>query len=248
MTSDTFTHEAAWSFTESSKTWARIRTDLDASSPEAHKYRRLISIREGWIQSLTPSAPCEDCVNQSKKVTILERLFSDVGFSTVCDDMRAQGQSRLNGSTNTCVLQPSNPTETDVDRLNRKECGNGNKYMLLELMLATIFVNGLSRYGSHRSFHLSSMNFSNNPFQWELTPLPKASNYCPSLLSNIPRHNAILPAPANSGYIALQMRVQVVGLVCQQHLNLPGHGGGSDIHANCLRTYGLGLEEWRNEQ
>ena len=112
LTSDTSANEAAWSFTESSKTWARIRTDLDASSPEAHNYRRLISIREGWVQSLTPSAPCEDCVNQSKKVTILERLFSDVGFSTVCDDMRAQGQSRLNGSTNTCVLQPSDPTET----------------------------------------------------------------------------------------------------------------------------------------
>ena len=211
VTSDSSTNEAAWSFTESSKSLARIRTDLEASSAEAHEYRRLISIREGWIQSLTPSAPCEGCTNQSKNLTILERLFSDVGISTVLNDMRSQGQSRWNGSTNTCVLQPSDPTETDVDRLNRGECGNGNKYMLLELILATIFANGLSRYGSRRAFDLSSMNSSNNPFRWELATLPKVSNYYATLLSNNPRHNAILPAPANSGYVDLRMGIQIVG-------------------------------------
>lgn len=104
ITSDSLTNEAAWSFTESSKSWADIRADLDASSAEAHKYRRLISFSEGWIQSLTPSAPCDNWQNQSKSFTILERLFSDVGFSTLLDDMRAHGQSRLNSSTNTCVL------------------------------------------------------------------------------------------------------------------------------------------------
>ena len=211
MTSDSLTNEAAWSFTESGKSWASIRADLDASSAEAHKYRRLISIREGWIQSLTPSAPCEDCMNQSKPLTMLERLFSDVGFPTILDDMRAQGQSRLDGSTNTCILEPSDPTETDVDRFNRGECNNGNKYMLLELILASVFANGLSHYGSRRAFDLSSVNSTNNPFRWELQALPKTSNYWASLLSNSPRHNAILPAPAYSGYVDLRMRVQVVG-------------------------------------
>lgn len=211
ITSDSLTNEAAWSFTESSKSWADIRADLDASSAEAHKYRRLISFSEGWIQSLTPSAPCDNWQNQSKSFTILERLFSDVGFSTLLDDMRAHGQSRLNSSTNTCVLQPSDPTETDVDLMNRRECGNGSKYMLLELILASVFANGLSRYGSRRAFDLSSMNSSDNPFRWELQALPKTSNYWASLLSNKPHHNAILPAPANCGYVDLRMRVQVVG-------------------------------------
>ena len=190
---------------------ATIRRDLDASSAEAHKYRRLVSIREGWIQSLTPSGPREDRINQSKPLTILERLFSDVGFSIVLDDMRVQGQAQWNSSTDTCVLQPSDPTETDVNRMNHRDCGNGNKYMLLELILATIFANGLSRYGSRRCFDSSSMNSSNNPFRWDLTTLPKASNYYASLLSNNPRHNAILPAPANSGYVGLRMGIQIVG-------------------------------------
>lgn len=95
--------------------------------------------------------------------------------------------------------------------MNHRDCGNGNKYMLLELILAMIFANGLSRYGSRRCFDPSSMNSSNNHFRWDLTTLPKASNYYASLLSNNPRHNAILPAPANSGYVGLRMGIQIVG-------------------------------------
>lgn len=205
------TDQFACSFTESGKSWADIQADLDASSAEAHNYHRLISFSEGWIQSLAPSAPRKNCINQSKPVTILERLFSDVGFSTLLDDMRAHGQSRLNESTNTCVLQPSDSSETDIDRLNRRECGNGGKHMLLELILASVFANDLSRYGSRRAFEPSSRNSSDDPFRWELQPLPKTSNYWASLLSNKPGHNAIVPAPANSGYVNLQMRVQVVG-------------------------------------
>ena len=190
---------------------ANIRAGLDASSAEAHKYRRLISFRGGWTQSLTPSAPCEKCIDQSQSLTILERLLSDVGFATLLDDMRAQGQSRWNGSSNTCVLQPFNPTETDVNRLNRGECGNGGKHQLLELILASVFANGLSRYGSRHAFDLSSMNSSDNPFRWELQALPKTSNYWASLLRKKPHHNAILLAPADSGHVDLRMRVQVVG-------------------------------------
>lgn len=212
VTSDSLNNDAAWSFTESSRTEARIRIDLNASSAEAHRYRRLITIRERWIQSLTPLTPCEDCSNQSQRLTTLERLFSDVGLSTVLDDIRAQGQSRYNGSTNACVLQPPDPADTDVDRWNRADCGNGNKHMLLELILASTFANGLSRYGSRRAFDPSSiMNAPNDPFQWELKILPKAPNYYASLLSNNPHHNAVLPAPANSDYVKLRMRVEVVG-------------------------------------
>ena len=211
VTSDSFSNEAAWSITDAGKSGARIRTDLNASSTEAHDYRRLITIDKSWMRTLTPFAPCEDCSNQSNKLTILERLFSDVGLTTVLDDMRVQGQARYNSSTNTCVLQPSDPSETDVDRLNRSDCDNGNKRMLLELILASIFANGLSRYGSRRVFDPDSMSSRNDPLRWELKALPKASNYYASLLTTSQHHNAVLPAPPNSDYVNLRMRVEVVG-------------------------------------
>lgn len=214
VTSDSLSNEAAWSFTEWSKSWATIRSDLNAYNVEANKYRRLITIRENWVQTLTPITPCEDCHhydNQTQGLTTLERLFSDVGLSTVFDDMRAQGQSRYNGSTKTCVIQPPDPADTDVDRWNHGECGNGGKHMLLEFMLASIFANGLSRYGSRHAFDPSSMKSRNDPFQWELKTPPRAPDYYASLLSNKPHHDAVLPAPANSDYVKLRMRVEVVG-------------------------------------
>ena len=210
-TSDSLSNEAAWSFTESSKAGATIRSDLDASSAEADSYRRLITIRESWIRTLTPFAPCEDCSTQFDRHTILQRLFSDVGLTTVLDDMRAQGQSRWNGATKTCVLQPSDPADTDVDRWNHGDCNNGNKHMLLELILASLFANGLSRYGSRHAFDPSSMNLRDDPFQWELKTPPRASDYYALLLRNNPPHDAVLPPPANSDYVKLRMRVEVVG-------------------------------------
>ena len=211
VTSDSLNNEAAWSFTETSKYLASIRTDLNASSAEAYMYRRLITIREKWIQSLTPFTPCEDCSSQPQRLTILERLFSDVGLSTVLDDMRTHGQSQYNPSTKACVLQPPDPADTDVDRWNRGDCNNGNKHALLELLLASVFANGLSRYGSRRAFDPASMKSRNDPFQWELKTPPKAPNYYASLLSNHPHHNAVLPAPENSDYVKLRMRMEVVG-------------------------------------
>ena len=248
VTSDSLSNEAAWSFTDSSKTWATIRTDLDAYSAEAHRYRRLITIRESWIQTLTPFTPCEHCTNQTERLTLLERLFLDVGLITVFLDMRAQGQARFNESTKMYVLQPPDPADTDIDLWNHDECNNGGKHMLLELILASVFANGLSRYGSRRAF---DMNSRNDLFQWELKTLPKASDYYASLLSIKPHHDAILPPPVDSNYVRLRMRVEVVGYdwyASGSSDYLAIAVGGGDIHARSLRTYGLGHDETCDEQ
>ena len=125
--------------------------------------------------------------------------------------MRAQGQARWNGATKTCVLQPTDPAETDVDRWNHSECFNGDKNVLVEFILASVFANGLSRYGSRHAFNSSSMKSRDNPFRWELKTPPKASDYYASLLSINPSHDAVLPPPANSNYVKLRMRIAVVG-------------------------------------
>ena len=212
VTSDTTSNEAAWSITESSKAFASIRNDLNASSTEAYKYRRLINIHEDWVRTLAPPTSGENCNNQTKGLSTLGRLFSDVGLTTVFDDMRAQGQSIYDTSTGTCVLQRADPVETDVDRWNRSECDNGSKHMLLEHLLASIFANGLSRYGSRYAFELSTILQSpKNPFRWQWMTPPKASNYFASLLSNNRHRNAVLPPPPESHYVGLRMRVVVVG-------------------------------------
>ena len=83
--------------------------------------------------------------------------------------------------------------------------------MLLELLLASISANGVSRYGSRCAFDPSSMTSRNDLFQWELKTPPKATDYYTSLLNNNPHHNAVPPAPANSEDVKLRMRVEVAG-------------------------------------
>ena len=80
------------------------------------------------------------------------------------------------------------------------------------MILGSVFANGLSRYGSRFAFDSASINNSmHDPARWVLKSLPKAPDYYSSLLSNKPRHNAILPAPANSDHINMRMDVRVVG-------------------------------------
>lgn len=160
---------------------------------------------------MTPLLPCQDCNNRSERVTTLEQLLIDVGLTTVLQDMRTQGQERWDETANVCRFQPLNLAETDIDRLNPGECGGDGKLILLELILASIFANGLSRYGIRHAFDSSSVEASNNAFQWQLKSLPKLPGYHTSLLSRKPDHNAILLPPADSQYVRLRMRVQVVG-------------------------------------
>ncbi|KAL8983097.1 MAG: hypothetical protein Q9205_002560 [Flavoplaca limonia] len=210
--SDSLVDQAAYSFAESKIQRARIRADLNASNAEASKSRRLISIRDDWFRSLTPPMPCVSHSNQSRPLTTLQCLFSEAGLTTFLENIRTtQLQPKWNGSA--CQYQPPDPSETDVDRWNRGDCGNGAKQQLLEMILASVFANGLSRYGSRHAFdQISIRNSPHNPWRWLLKSLPRAPDYYASLLSNKPLHDAILPAPASaSNYVTLRMRVQVLG-------------------------------------
>lgn len=126
--------------------------------------------------------------------------------------MRTQPQPTWNRES--CHYQPPDPTQTDVDRWNRADCGNGGKNQVLEMILASVFANGLSRYGSRHAFDQISMRDSpQNPSHSRLKSLPRAPDYYTSLLSNTPDHDAILPAPTftDTKYVILRMQMQVAG-------------------------------------
>lgn len=126
--------------------------------------------------------------------------------------MRIHPRPRWNGSA--CSYCLPDPLESDVDRWNHVDYGSGGKHQLLEMLLASVFANGISRYGSRHAFDQISIHDSPyNPSRWLLKSLPRASDYHGSLLSNKPHHDAILPAPssADSKYVTLRMHMHVVG-------------------------------------
>lgn len=216
--SDSFANEAAYSLNEpfgnvgsiDSTDWPEIRNNLDASSPNAHRYHRLISIQNRWFDSLAPSTSNEDHENATHSLSTVERLFSDVGLSREMIMQRTQPHFMYDSQEDLCYFGVPLSPNTDTTILNDVTCGNGGKHLLMELIIAATFANGLSRYGSHRAFEPESLG-QNNSFQWKLKPLSRAPNYDASLLSLKPGDNAILSAPLDSDFVTLRMRVEVGG-------------------------------------
>lgn len=213
VTSDSIVGDAAWSITEEDGSNPNVMMGLDASSAHARDYHRLITLKEHWYRSLTPTTPSEDSKDQSRSFNNLQRLFSDVGIATDLVAQRTQPQFVFDQATGSCVFKTPDASTTDVDRLNSRMCGfGGTQHQLTELILASTFANGLSRYGSHRAFNLAaSPNARSNPFTWDLKTPPRAPGFSQSLLSVKPKHNAILPAPPGSGFVTQRMRCEVSG-------------------------------------
>lgn len=218
ITSDSIFHEAAWSVGRDGGIKANVRMVLNASSPHSKDYKRLITLKERWYRSLTPLTPCEDCNNQSQRLNTLERLFADTGLATELVAQRTQPQFEYDQSKQICTFVPANSTSyTDVDRLNSGSCSYGGRHVLIEVILASTFANGLSRYGSRRAFNLSASYNGKDPFSWILNKPPLAPQWKDSLVDNNAGHNAVLPAPAHSNFVTLRMRCEVVGYSWYAH-------------------------------
>ena len=209
---DSVAGDGAWSVVEQVGVISNITTNLNASSARASRYFRLITLTEKWYRSLTPSTPADDAKNQSRALNTIERLFSDVGLGAELVEQRTQPQWVYNPSTDSCHWRSPQGNVSDVDWLNNRACGAGSKNQLVEWILASVFVNGLSRYGSHRAFNLAAtVNGRSDPFKWDLKNPPHAPDFSKSLFSLKPKHNAVLPAPSGSGFVTQRMALQVSG-------------------------------------
>ena len=218
IASDSQLHEAAWSIPIYGRMKANVQMGLNATSPHYKDYERLITLKERWYRSLTPFTPYEDCNNQSQKVTTLERLFADVGIATDLVAQRTQPQFEYDPSEKICSFVPANSSSyTDVDRLNSDTCNYGSIQVLIEVILASTFANGLSRYGSRRAFNLSGVYNSKDPFSWILNKPPWAPQWEHSLVDINARHNAVLPPPSHSNFVTLRMQCEVVGYSWYAH-------------------------------
>lgn len=169
---DSLSNDGAWSVIDSDQ--PKMTVDLVASSEAARKYPGLITLKERWYRSLTPPLPSEDRTNQSRSINTLQRLFSDVRLVEDLVAQRTQPHFVYDEPTSTCIFKTPHPNTTDVDRLNNWSCGGGSKNQLIEFLLGSVFVNGLSRYGSRRASNLAaSLDARRNPFTWILKKPPQ---------------------------------------------------------------------------
>ena len=211
--SNSIVSDAAWSIDDKKhQSFPKITMSLNASSAHARDYRRLITLKEHWYRSLTPSTPSEGGENHSRPFNTLQRLFSAVGIASELVAQRTQPHIIYDKLTESCIFKKPDPNTTDVDRLNDPTCGSGGRHQLMELILGSTFANGLSRYGSHRAFNLvASPDGRSNPFIWDLKQPPRAHDFDQLLLNIKPKRNAVLSAPQGSGFVTQRMHCEVFG-------------------------------------
>lgn len=196
---------------KSGKGWPEITNNLSASSFNAYKTSRLITINDGWINKLGPLVSKDADSDGQQTSNVFESLFSNIGLSTAVQERRVGKQWLYNANTDECEFREPNKPRTDVDIVNTMTCKYMNaKHPLIEMVLGTVCANGLSRHGSHLAFKPNTLR-SNNSFLWERIELRKAPDYEKSLLAVSRRKNAILTAPKGSNYVKLRMTVKVVG-------------------------------------
>ena len=212
--SDSNAYGSAWDFTSDygSKLFSsRIRDDLNASSPQSKDHLRLITIRRRWFESLNSILGPTAGVDDSTPRTTLQQIFSDVGLRSRLVDMRTQWYSQYNSDTETCFYGPPNLTQTDVERTNDGTCEKGGKTSLIEFILGSAVLNGLSRYGSRLAFEPKTLDPKNDVFHWELKDTPKAKDFDETILSNRRQTHAIIPPPPDSDFVTLHLRFEVNG-------------------------------------
>lgn len=212
--SDSNAYGAAWDFNEdpSGAMYDRsIRDDLNASSPQSKDHLRSITIRDRWFDSLNSIRSPNTSVDSSPPLTSLQQIFSEVGLSSILVGLRTRQYNQWNPEDNSCCYRPPNLTLTDTDRLGDTSCNNGGKTSLIELILASTIVNGLSRYGSRLLFEPESLEPNVDKFHWTLKDTPKAKNFAKALISNAPHSNAMVPAPPGSDFVTLHLRFEVNG-------------------------------------
>ncbi|PPJ54674.1 hypothetical protein CBER1_06003 [Cercospora berteroae] len=109
---------------------------------------RPFTLDPSWLKLLTPKLPVRSGGEESTLNT-LESIFTEVGIAGVVPTMRTQPSIYWDVKTKRCVYgMRESSDETDTQLWNADDCGNGAREYV-QLILASVIADGLSRFGSH---------------------------------------------------------------------------------------------------
>jgi hypothetical protein len=141
------TSYGAWSIALSSYDF-----DGHGDSPDSLHSNRPVELDESWLRLLSP--PSLGTENTTTDRNIIENLLIDSGIDGVIQDYRNRPQWMWSGLTNTCEVAMMAAGLTDEELWNDNTCGKGGKHSFIEMVLASVVVDGLSRYGSHLAYEM----------------------------------------------------------------------------------------------
>jgi hypothetical protein len=138
----------AWSISLSSYDYGNY-----GDSPDSFQSNQPTELDVSWLQLLSiPSARPD---NVTKRRNILDDLLVESRLGEVIADYRGRPQRVWSSSLGRCEYAMMDTSMTDTELWNDSSCDKGDKRYFIELLLASMVVDGLSRFGSHRTFKTS---------------------------------------------------------------------------------------------
>lgn len=122
-------------------------------SPDSVKSNQPAELDMSWLQLL--SIPSTKADNITKRPSILDDLLTHSQLGEVAADYRSRPQRVWSGALKDCDLAMMDPNLTDTELWNDASCNKGDKRYFIELLVASMVADGLSRFSSHRTFNLS---------------------------------------------------------------------------------------------
>ncbi|KAM0716157.1 hypothetical protein Q7P37_008671 [Cladosporium fusiforme] len=121
-------------------------------SPDAFNSNRPVRLDESWLRLLT--APRSNAANATAGPNALDDLLITTGIDRVIEDYRTRPQPVFSSETGQCerVMMQSNLTATEL--WNDSSCEKGDKIFFIEMIVASLLADGLSRHGSSRAYIL----------------------------------------------------------------------------------------------
>lgn len=156
-----------------------------------------IALGDTWLNLLTPQTNIIKSTSLNPNPTTIESIFENAGLDTPPDHSSATTELTLT------TAWTSTPTDTTT----------GTRTRLIEAILCSTLVDGLSRHGTHRIFANAS---ASDPTLSLYTPLP---NFPHRILSNRPNRNALAPPNLPPDlYITLTVTFSITGFSYKQSL------------------------------
>lgn len=172
--------------------WSALITGMEytwnypglVESPGSFQTNKPIKLDQSWLRLLTPRLS-STLSNNTSSLTTLEDIFTRMRIADIVDNLRSRPGMHVDRKTNRCVYGMRDSNETDTQLWNANDCGGGTG-PYVQLIIGSIVADGLSRFGSHRTFDNVDL-----PFQdWSLK-MPQTFNSS-LLLKNLPRSTANL--------------------------------------------------------
>jgi hypothetical protein len=196
LSADSFSAHGAWGIN-----LPMVNARDHARGSSSYKSRdQQITLTKAWLDLLTGSNFDSRNLDTTPKLGRLGQTLTEAGFSTISDALRSSPQPLYHVN---CEMSMMNPNLTDTELWNSNDCGKGSKFLFLEVSIASLIADGLSRYGSHRVYQ--SIPSSGD---WTLQDLGRKNDFNQALLG---KNRDAIQLPDDQSLVTQTFKIQVAG-------------------------------------